>query len=74
MFAAASEAFSRANINCSVEESLKRFKPVMDKAASASLPVRGYVSCALGCPYEGRVPPEDVVKVSKPAQGIVAAL
>lgn len=63
VFAAASEAFSAANINCSIQESLDRFKPVLEKATAASLPVRGYVSCVLGCPYEGRVPPEDVIKV-----------
>ena len=65
VFAAASEAFSAANINCSVQESLDRFKPVLERAAAASVPVRGYVSCVLGCPYEGRVAPLDVVKVSK---------
>lgn len=64
MFAAASEAFSRANINCSVQESLDRFSPVMERAQAVDLPVRGYVSCVLGCPYEGVVSPEDVVKVS----------
>lgn len=63
VFAAASEAFSAANINCSIQESLDRFKPVLEKATEARLPVRGYVSCVLGCPYEGRVAPEDVVKV-----------
>ena len=64
MFTAASEAFSRANINCSIQESLDRFQPLLDKAVGARLPVRGYVSCVLGCPYEGRVYPEDVAKVS----------
>lgn len=64
VFAAASESFSRANINCSVEESLDRFKPLLEKAALARLPVRGYVSCVLGCPYEGHVSPDDVAKVS----------
>lgn len=63
VFAAASEAFSAANINCSIQESLDRFGPVLEKATEASVPVRGYVSCVLGCPYEGRVAPEDVVKV-----------
>lgn len=63
VFAAASEAFSAANINCSIQESLDRFKPVLEKATAVSLPVRGYVSCVLGCPYEGAVAPEDVVKV-----------
>lgn len=69
VFTAASESFSRANINCSIQESLDRFKPLVDKAAEARLPVRGYVSCVLGCPYEGRVPPEDVAKVSMLRQG-----
>lgn len=64
VFAAASESFSRANINCSVEESLDRFVPVVERAAAACIPVRGYVSCVLGCPYSGQVPPADVVKVS----------
>jgi len=64
VFAAASEAFSAANINCSIQESLDRFKPVMERAKAASLPVRGYVSCVLGCPYEGRVRPRAVVEVS----------
>lgn len=63
-FAAASEAFSAANINCSIQESLIRFKPAMEKAKAASLPVRGYVSCVLGCPYEGRVAPGAVIEVS----------
>lgn len=64
VFAAASEAFSAANINCSIVESLERFKPVMENAKVAGLPVRGYVSCVLGCPYEGRVAPGAVAEVS----------
>ncbi|CAM9155613.1 unnamed protein product [Ascophyllum nodosum] len=64
VFAAASETFSRANINCSVEESLSRFVHVMERAAAARIPVRGYVSCVLGCPYEGQISPRDVVKVT----------
>lgn len=64
VFAAASEAFSAANVNCSIQESLGRFKPAMEKAKAAGLPVRGYVSCVLGCPYEGRVAPEAVIEVS----------
>jgi hydroxymethylglutaryl-CoA lyase len=55
VFAAASESFSRRNINCGIAESLERFRPVLDAAAAAGVPVRGYVSCVLGCPYEGRV-------------------
>ncbi len=54
MFAAASEAFSRRNINCSVADSLKRFEEVAQAAAEAGMRVRGYVSCAVGCPYEAR--------------------
>lgn len=64
VFAAASEEFSQKNINCSIAESLSRFKPVMRRAAEESIPVRGYVSCVLGCPYEGNVDPTQVLKVS----------
>lgn len=64
VFAAASDDFSIANINCSVSESLERFEPLLKMAVSMKLPVRGYVSCALGCPYKGQVSPADVVKVS----------
>ena len=63
VFAAASEAFSQKNINCSIAESLTRFAPVMEAAAEAGLPVRGYVSCVLGCPYEGDVAPGAVADV-----------
>src|SRR4051812_4987661 len=55
VFAAASETFSRKNINCSIGESLERFRPVMDAARTRNVRVRGYVSCVLGCPYEGEV-------------------
>ena len=65
VFAAASETFSRNNINCSIEDSLARFAPVMEAAARASVKARGYVSCALGCPYEGEVAPEAVARVAK---------
>ncbi|CAK4686006.1 hypothetical protein LEN26_005962 [Aphanomyces euteiches] len=65
IFGAASEAFSRKNINCSIAESLERFQPVCDKAKSLGVRVRGYVSCVLGCPYEGEVDPEVVAKVAK---------
>jgi hydroxymethylglutaryl-CoA lyase len=65
VFAAASESFSRANINCSVAESIERFKPVMTRARSDGIKVRGYVSCVLGCPYEGEIKPEAVVHVAK---------
>jgi hydroxymethylglutaryl-CoA lyase len=60
VFAAASDAFSRRNINCTVLESLARFKPLMDAAHAHGARVRGYVSCALGCPYAGRIEPEAV--------------
>ncbi|RTE87380.1 MULTISPECIES: hydroxymethylglutaryl-CoA lyase [Gammaproteobacteria] len=65
VFGAASEAFSQKNINCTIEESLERFKPVIEAAKEKGLPVRGYVSCVLGCPYQGEVPLEDVVRVAK---------
>lgn len=64
VFAAASEAFSQRNINCTIEESLGRFEPVMTAAAQAGLPVRGYVSCVVGCPYEGAVEPQTVAGVT----------
>lgn len=64
VFAAASEGFSQANINCSVAESLERFRPVMARAAEAGVAVRGYVSCVLGCPYDGAVAPEKVAEVT----------
>jgi hydroxymethylglutaryl-CoA lyase len=65
VFAAASERFSRANINCSVAESIERFKPVIDRARADGIKVRGYVSCVLGCPYEGEVDPRAVVDVAQ---------
>jgi hydroxymethylglutaryl-CoA lyase len=65
IFGAASEAFSQRNINCSIEESLARFRPVTAAALSAGMRVRGYVSCVLGCPYQGTVPIADVVRVSE---------
>ena len=64
IFAAASEAFSHKNINCSIDESLARFIPVMEAAKAHDIPVRGYVSCVVGCPYEGEVDPEIVRHVS----------
>ncbi|MDH4558649.1 hydroxymethylglutaryl-CoA lyase [Pseudomonas sp. BN417] len=64
VFAAASESFSQKNINCSIAESLARFVPVMDAAKAAGISVRGYVSCVLGCPYEGDVPAEQVAAVA----------
>lgn len=65
VFAAASEAFSQKNINCSIEESLARFIPIMAAAKQDGIAVRGYVSCVLGCPYQGNVPVDDVVRVAK---------
>lgn len=65
VFAAASEAFSQKNINCSIAESLERFVPVMDAAREQGIRVRGYVSCVLGCPYEGEVPAQQVAAVAR---------
>lgn len=65
VFAAASESFSQKNINCSIEESIARFDEVFKLAAEKNIKVRGYVSCVLGCPYEGYIEPEAVVKVAK---------
>ncbi len=64
VFGAASESFSRRNINCSIAESLERFRPVCEAALSAGMRVRGYLSCALGCPYEGKVPVSTVTGVA----------
>ncbi|MGV8918843.1 MAG: hydroxymethylglutaryl-CoA lyase [Pseudomonas sp.] len=64
VFAAASEAFSQRNINCSISESLERFVPIMEAARLYGVNVRGYVSCVLGCPYEGKVAPEQVASVA----------
>lgn len=65
VFGAASESFSQKNINCSIAESLERFTPVIDAAKADGVRVRGYVSCVLGCPYEGKIPLSNVVRVSK---------
>ncbi len=65
VFGSASEGFSRANINCSVAESIERFKPVIARARSDGIKVRGYISCVLGCPYDGEVKPQAVVGVAK---------
>jgi hydroxymethylglutaryl-CoA lyase len=64
IFGAASEAFSRKNINCSIAESLDRFRPVVEAAKKEKIAVRGYVSCVLGCPYEGEIKPERVADVA----------
>lgn len=65
VFAAASESFSQKNINCSIAESLERFVPVVERAAVDGIKVRGYISCVLGCPYEGDVAPGVVANVAK---------
>ena len=65
VFASASEGFSRANINCSVAESIERFKPVVNRARADGIRVRGYISCVLGCPYDGEVKPQAVVDVAR---------
>ncbi len=65
IFAAASESFSKKNINCSIAESLDRFRPVAERALEQERRLRGYVSCVLGCPYEGEIAAEAVARVSK---------
>ncbi|OCT80545.1 hydroxymethylglutaryl-CoA lyase, mitochondrial [Xenopus laevis] len=65
VFGAASETFSRMNINCSIEESMTRFEDIIKAAGNLNVPVRGYVSCALGCPYEGNIATSKVSEVSK---------
>lgn len=64
IFGAASESFSRKNINCSIADSLKRFSDVMEAAKNNDVKVRGYVSCVVGCPYEGAIEPEKVAEVA----------
>lgn len=65
IFTAASEAFTQKNINCSISESIERFIPVMELAKANNIRVRGYVSCVVGCPYQGEVQPEQVLDVCK---------
>src|SRR5690349_11098431 len=65
VFTAASEAFNRKNINASIDESIERFRPVLERARGDNVRVRGYVSTVLGCPYQGEVPVADVVRVAK---------
>ena len=65
VFSAASEAFNRKNINASIDESIERFLPVLERAAADGVKVRGYVSTVLGCPYQGDVPVADVVRVAR---------
>ncbi|MCX7898078.1 MAG: hydroxymethylglutaryl-CoA lyase [Rhodocyclaceae bacterium] len=64
VFAAASETFSQKNINCSIRESLERFRPVIQRARDAGMKVRGYVSCVLGCPFEGEIAPLAVAEIA----------
>jgi len=64
VFTAASDAFNRKNINCDIAGSLRRLQPVVERALAQNLPLRGYVSCALGCPYQGEVALSDVVRVA----------
>jgi hydroxymethylglutaryl-CoA lyase len=63
IFGAASEAFTKKNINCTIDQSLKLFEEVVKEAKAAKLPIRGYVSCVVGCPYEGQIKPSQVTKV-----------
>jgi len=65
VFASASEGFSRANINCTVAESIERFRPVVARARADGIRVRGYISCVLGCPFDGEVKPQAVVDVAR---------
>ncbi|XP_061601168.1 3-hydroxy-3-methylglutaryl-CoA lyase, cytoplasmic [Cololabis saira] len=65
VFGSASETFSRKNINCSIDDSMLRFEDVINAAKEQQIPVRGYVSCALGCPYEGQIEPSKVAEVAK---------
>jgi hydroxymethylglutaryl-CoA lyase len=70
VFAAASESFSQRNLNCSIDESFDRFAGVCEAAAAHDIPVRGYVSCVLGCPYEGDVRPAAVAAVAERLRGL----
>ena len=65
VFAAASESFSQKNINCSIAESIKRFRPIMDAASRSDIPVRAYISCVIACPYEGEIEPQKVREVAE---------
>ncbi|XP_066496946.1 3-hydroxymethyl-3-methylglutaryl-CoA lyase, cytoplasmic isoform X3 [Tiliqua scincoides] len=65
VFGAASESFSKMNINCTIDESMERFEKVVKSAKKMNIPVRGYVSCVLGCPYEGNIAPAKVAEVAK---------
>jgi len=65
IFAAASESFSQKNINCSIAQSIQRFEPILESAIAKGIKVRAYVSCVLGCPYDGEIAADDVVEVAK---------
>nr|CAD7261522.1 unnamed protein product [Timema shepardi] len=65
IFSAASETFSKKNINCSIKESLDRFNEVIEASKRKNVRVRGYVSCIVGCPYEGPIKPRNVVRIAK---------
>lgn len=70
VFASASETFSQRNINCSMEESIERFRPLVEAANAKSIAVRGAISCTVGCPYEGEIAPDRVGKVAELMKGI----
>jgi len=70
IFGAASERFSQKNINCSITESIERFRPVTDAAAGRAIPVRAYISCVVGCPYEGKVAAKKVAEVAQQLAGL----
>ncbi len=70
IFGAASETFSQKNINCSIAESIERFRPVTEAAQADAIPVRGYISCAVVCPYEGPVAPGEVARVAELLVGL----
>ncbi|KZM50463.1 hydroxymethylglutaryl-CoA lyase [Labrenzia sp. OB1] len=65
IFGSASEGFSKKNINCSIAESIERFRPLLEKAREDDIPVRGYVSCVTDCPYDGPTPPDKVAEVAR---------
>lgn len=65
IFTAASEAFNQKNLNCSIDESLRKFDDIMSMASQEGVAVRGYVSCVVGCPYSGHVPPETAARVAQ---------
>ena len=69
VFGSASEGFSKANINCSIDESFERFAPVLSAARSDAIPVRGYISCVIACPYDGPTDPRSVEAVAAASDG-----